>query len=95
MKGLAMLPCMIFAAMLLALPSASVFAQYGSPPGRFAVQPDGQRGEPPARPSRDRQEAQRRQGDRGHTMTPDERQELNRDLQRANREIYRKGRGGR
>ena len=29
--------------------------------------------------------------DRRNTMSPDERRELNRDLQRANREIYRKG----
>jgi len=33
--------------------------------------------------------------DRGGSLTPDERRELNRDLQRANREFYRKGRDGR
>jgi hypothetical protein len=32
-------------------------------------------------------------GDRRGSLTPDERRELHRDLQRANREIYRKGKG--
>jgi len=43
---------------------------------------------------RSREPSQGRQPDRerGGSMTPDERRELNRDLQRANREFYRKGR---
>lgn len=47
--------------------------------------------------NRSREGAQGRQSDRerGGSMSPDERRELNRDLQRANREFYRKGREGR
>lgn len=47
--------------------------------------------------SRGRDDSQRRppERDRGGSLTPDERRELNRDLQRANREFYRKGREGR
>jgi hypothetical protein len=93
-----MLRSVVLAAMLAALSPA--FAGWPYPAvqgGIFYVQERGQRGEPPGRPSRDRQEAQRRQGERERTnqMTPDERRELNRDLQRANREFYRKGRDGR
>ena len=36
-------------------------------------------------------ESDRGDGDRRGALTPDERRELHRDLQRANREIYRKG----
>lgn len=41
------------------------------------------------------QQGRQNERERGGSMTPDERRELNRDLQRANREIYRKGRDGR
>jgi hypothetical protein len=89
---------MILAVVLPAFSSAAAWTQYGAPFGSGVyVQQGGQRGKSSGRPSRDRQEAQRQQGDRerGNSMTPDERRELNRDLQRANREIYRKGREGR
>ena len=36
-------------------------------------------------------EAGRGSGDRRNALSPDERRELNRDLQRANQEFYRKG----
>ena len=88
--------------LMIAMLAASVPAIAGMPyggsyGGAVYAQERGQRGQPPGRPSRDREEAQRRQGerDRNHSMTPDERRELNRDLQRANREFYRKGRDGR
>ena len=93
-----MLRCIIFAAMLAAVPPALAWSPFGtSPSGGFvSVQDRNKRGES-SRPSRDRQDAQRRQGERerNNTLTPDERRELNRDLQRANREFYRKGREGR
>lgn len=43
----------------------------------------GREGSPSRQPDRERG---------GGSLTPDERRELNRDLQRANREFYRKGR---
>lgn len=101
MRKRAILRLMISAVMLPAFSSAAAWTQYGAPFGSAVyVQQGGQggqRGQSSGRPSRDRQEAQRRQGDRerSNSMTPDERRELNRDLQRANREIYRKGREGR
>jgi len=45
--------------------------------------------------SRESSQGRQNERERGGSMTPDERRELNRDLQRANREIYRKGRDGR
>jgi hypothetical protein len=99
LRGQAMLRCMILAAMLAAVPPALAWSPFGTQSGSFvSVQDRNRRGES-NRPSRDRQDAQRRQGERererNNTMTPDERRELNRDLQRANREFYRKGREGR
>jgi len=41
---------------------------------------------------RDAQQGRQPNRERGGSLTPDERRELNRDLQRANREFYRKGR---
>ena len=41
------------------------------------------------------QQVDREDVDRRERLTPDERRELHRDLQRANREIYRKGKDGR
>ncbi len=65
----------------------------------LSVQQGGQRGDrgdyrDDRRRSRDdsQQRQQRQQYDRGGSLTPDERRDLNRDLQRANREFYRKGR---
>jgi hypothetical protein len=65
----------------------------------LSVQQGGQRGERSDRGDyrddrrRSRDESQQRQQyDRGGSLTPDERRDLNRDLQRANREFYRKGR---
>jgi hypothetical protein len=43
----------------------------------------------------DRSQGRQSDRERGGSLTPDERRELNRDLQRANREFYRKGREGR
>jgi hypothetical protein len=91
-----MLRRIMLAIALLALSSVSAWAQYGHRQGGPSHAQQGDEASPPAgRPSRDRQAAQRQQSGRGHSMTPDERRELNRDLQRANREIYRKGRGRR
>jgi len=98
MRGHAMLRTMVLAALLATVPPMLTGLPYtGTIGGLVHAQERGQRGEPPGRPSRDRQDAQRRQGERerGSQMTPDERRELNRDLQRANREFYRKGRDGR
>jgi hypothetical protein len=67
-------------------------------PGGMWVQQGGERGERQERRDyrndrgRSRDDAQRPHYDRRGSMTPDERRELNRDLQRANREFYRKGR---
>jgi hypothetical protein len=46
---------------------------------------------------RDERREERRRADRNQRewLTPDEHRELNRDLQRANREFYRKGRDNR
>jgi hypothetical protein len=73
--------------------SCSSYAQYDHRQRGAYVQQGGQRGEQAdRRAERGRDGAQRRQYERGGSMTPDERRELNRDLQRANREFYRKGR---
>jgi len=94
----AMLRVLVLAAMLSATSSAVARGPYAAQQGtELYAQQGGQRGQSPGRPGRDREQAQRRQNDRerNDAMTPDERRELNRDLQRANREFYRKGRGGR
>lgn len=73
-------------------------AQPGFPGYGLSVQYGGERGDRSDRGSyrddrrRSREDAQRQHYDRGGSMTPDERRDLNRDLQRANREFYRKGR---
>lgn len=56
---------------------------------RSSDRDDSRRGE-----RRNDQREQRRRADRDQreALTPDEHRELNRDLQRANREFYRKGR---
>lgn len=55
---------------------------------------DAQRGGNRRDEERERRRERRQEADRQQRqyLTPDERRELNRDLQRANREIYRRGR---
>jgi hypothetical protein len=80
------------------LPAAQ--AQYDGRDGwRILVQrgyerQDSRRGERRNDERRNDQREQRRRADRDQreALTPDEHRELNRDLQRANREFYRKGR---
>jgi len=85
---------LLWAALLLALPSTAA-AQYDHGQRTIYAQ-SGQRGDSADRPdrsrSRDDGQARRSDRERSQRMTPDEHRELNRDLQRANREIYRKGR---
>lgn len=87
----------LLAAALSALSPAQAVAQYGYRHGGSRLEQGSQQGDAPGRQGRRQQEAERRQPDRDRreTLTPDERRELNRDLQRANREIYRKGRNNR
>lgn len=81
--------------------SLPAHAQYDYRGVRPAAQQGGPRGDGPDfrsdRDNRSREASQGRQAerDRGTSLTPDERRDLNRDLQRANREFYRKGREGR
>ncbi|MGH8635516.1 MAG: hypothetical protein ACREUX_04975 [Burkholderiales bacterium] len=79
------------------LPAAQ--AQAGDPDGRLIVAQrdrdrDAQRRDNRRDKRRDEQRERRREADRQQreALTPDEHRELNRDLQRANREIYRQGR---
>lgn len=70
-------------------------AQYDSPRYERSAQQGGQRGDRGEYRDdrrRSREEYRRPEYDRGGSLTPDERRDLNRDLQRANREFYRKGR---
>ncbi len=90
-----MLRRVMVVAMLAATLCAPAYAQYRhGNDSRAVAQQSPQRYEPRERPDQRQREAQRRDdgGDRRRALTPDERRELNRDLQRANREIYRKGR---
>lgn len=80
--------------------TSGAYAQsyYGPRDGRGAYTQQGERHAPPSNPPRrgadDRDRYERDQGGR-RGLTPDERRELDRDLLRANREIYRKGRDSR
>jgi hypothetical protein len=83
----------------LGLPAAQ--AQSADRDGRLVVAAqrdrdrDAQRRDNRREHRRDSQREGRREADRqqrGEWLTPDEHRELNRDLQRANREIYREGR---
>jgi len=77
------------------LPARAQYVQWYD--GRAWAQQGQQRGQQENRPD-PRYKGGERQGDEGGrrgSLSPDERRELNRDLQRANREIYRKGRDGR
>ena len=96
-RGTALVQWLLWLGLATATPAVFAWTPSGPYGSQLLVQERGQRGQPPGRPSRDREEAQRRQGERerNNSMTPDERRELNRDLQRANREFYRKGRDGR
>jgi len=82
-----MFRALLLAAALIALSPVASQAQSGHwPVERAWTEHGGQRGQP----SRQR-EAGRGDNDRRNAMSPDERRELNRDLQRANQEFYRKG----
>ncbi len=94
--------CLIAALAWLAYfgPSVQVQAQYDREHRGAWMQQGrerGDRGEYRSDRNRGREGSQGRQSERerGGSLTPDERRELNRDLQRANREFYRKGREGR
>lgn len=82
--------CVGLALALLAVTPFPASAQQGAWPGPPVwVQQGGQPSPPPgARPDRERDTDR----DRRERLTPDQRRELHRDLDRANREIYRKGR---
>ena len=81
----------LMVAALLALVPLSAQAQYGRwHSDRAFAEQAAQRQQQSTPPGRHR-EADRSDRDRRNTLTPDERRELHRDLQRADREIYRKG----
>jgi hypothetical protein len=88
-----MVRVMVAAALVSALCATTVHAQYGGWPGGrlYAQQSAG-----PQRPARQDAQRERPRGDGDRrSLTPDERRELRRDLQRANQEIYRKGKARR
>lgn len=91
--------CLIAALALLACLGSSAQAQYDRDQRGPWMQgrERGDRGDSRSDRGRGRDNSQGRQSDRerGGSLSPDERRELNRDLQRANREFYRKGREGR
>jgi hypothetical protein len=82
------------ALLLLGVAAPSAQAQFDVADGwrvvaqRAYERDNGRRGE-----RRDERREERRRADRNQreSLTPDEHRELNRDLQRANREFYRKG----
>ena len=82
-----MLRSVLLAAALVALSPLASHAQYG---GRYAdrarAEQRPQRQSPPPR-HRDAY----RENDQRNRLSPEEQRELNRDLRRADREIYRKG----
>jgi Spy/CpxP family protein refolding chaperone len=80
---------LLLAAALIAFSPLASQAQTGHWPMDRAWAQQGQ-GQRQGNPGRQR-EAGRNEQDRRNAMSPEERRELNRDLQRANREIYRKG----
>lgn len=83
-----MVRVLLLAVALVAFSPLASQAQSGHwPADRAYAQPGGPHQGNPGR-SRD---AGRNENDRRNAMSPEERRELNRDLQRANREIYRKG----
>ena len=82
-----MIRSLLLAAALIAFSPLASQAQSGHWPMNRAWTDQGQRQGNPGR----QRDAGRQEQDRRNAMSPDERRELNRDLQRANREIYRKG----
>lgn len=72
-------------------PLPSHAAQYGNRDANGASDQQAPQRRDPEKRTGQRQ-ADRGDGSRSDELTPDERRELRRDLQRANREIYRKGR---
>ena len=89
-----MLRALLLAALVFAFSPLASQAQTGHwPIDRVRIDHDGHRygGQRYGDPGRQR-EANRGDRDRRNAMSPDERRELNRDLQRANQEFYRKGR---
>lgn len=83
-----MVRILLLAAALLAFSPLASQAQSGRWPSDRAYAQHG--GAQQGNPGRQR-DASRGENDRRNAMSPEERRELNRDLQRANREIYRKG----
>lgn len=95
MLNRAMRQWLLAALAALVFAPSSVQAQYDSRRYERSVQQGGQRGDRGDYREdrrRSREDARRPEYDRGGSLTPDERRDLNRDLQRANREFYRKGR---
>ena len=83
-----MFRALLLAAALIAFSPLASQAQSGRwPVDRALTEHGGQRHGNPGR----QREAGRGGDDRRNAMSPDERRELNRDLQRANQEYYRKG----
>lgn len=75
---------------LLCLPAHAQYRQWSG--GQASIQQVAERSD--GRSAQRNSGGERRSdsdGERRKSMTPDERRELNRDLQRADREIYRKG----
>ena len=91
-----MVRALLLAVALVAFSPLASQAQYGRwDPDRAASEQAARRDSDNRGRYRDgaREDDRRNAGrdDRRNTMSPDERRELNRDLQRANREFYRKG----
>ena len=82
-----MVRILLLAAALFAFAPLASHAQYGRWPDRPSAAEHG--GPHQGNPGRQRDAG--RGDDRRNAMSPEERRDLNRDLQRANREIYRKG----
>ena len=80
---------MVFLAALLVLGAPPSHAQYGRSYDDRAYSQQAPQRQQPGRQGPQRG-AERSDGDR-RSLTPDERRDLRRDLQRANEEIYRKG----
>jgi len=80
---------LLLAAALLAMSPLASHAQSGHWPMDRAWAEQGERQRSPERQQRGT--GRDDQQDRRNAMSPEERRELDRDLQRANREFYRKG----
>ena len=82
-----MLRSLLLAAALIAFSPLASQAQSGHWPMNRAWVEQGQRQGNPGR----QRDARRHEQERRGAMSPEEQRELNRDLERANREIYSKG----